>query len=131
MLRQQHAEEARRLAAEQAERERREAEEARKQQAKETERLRLEQEEAERKYQQAKEAARKNITVNCIAPGHIMTDMLAAVGEDKLAAAAARIPMRRLGQPEELAAAVTFLCTEDASWVTGQTLIVSGGGTVN
>jgi NAD(P)-dependent dehydrogenase (short-subunit alcohol dehydrogenase family) len=60
-----------------------------------------------------------------------MTDMLAAIGEDKLAAAAARIPMRRLGQPEELAAAVTFLCTEDASWVTGQTLIVSGGGTVN
>lgn len=59
MLRQQHAEEARRLAAEQAERERREAEEARKQQAQETERLRLEQEEAERKYQQAKEAARK------------------------------------------------------------------------
>ena len=79
----------------------------------------------------AKELGPKGVRVNCIAPGHIMTDMLAAVGEDKLAAAAARIPMRRLGQPEELAAAVTFLCTEDASWVTGQTLIVSGGGTVN
>ena len=75
----------------------------------------------------AKELGPKNVRVNCVAPGHIMTDMLAAVGEDKLAAAAARIPMRRLGQPEELAAAVTFLCTEDASWVTGQTVVVSGG----
>jgi 3-oxoacyl-[acyl-carrier protein] reductase len=79
----------------------------------------------------AKELGPKNVRVNCIAPGHIMTDMLAAIGEDKLAAAASRIPMRRLGQPEELAAAVTFLCTEDASWVTGQTPIVSGRGTVN
>jgi len=79
----------------------------------------------------AKELGPKGVRVNCVAPGHIMTDMLAAIGEEKLAAAAARIPMRRLGQPEELAAAVTFLCTDDASWVTGQTMIVSGGGTVS
>jgi len=75
------------------------------------------------------ELGRKNVRVNCVAPGHIDTEMMRAVGEEKLEAAKARLPMQRLGQPEEIASVVAFLCTEDSSWVTGQTIFVSGGGT--
>jgi len=58
--------------------------------------------------------------------------MMLAVGEEKLQDAINnRIPMRRLGEPEEIASVAAFLAGEDASWVTGQTLMVSGGGTVN
>ena len=80
----------------------------------------------------AKELGPKNVRINCIAPGHIRTDMMLAVGEEKLQDAINnRIPMRRLGEPEEIASVAAFLAGEDASWVTGQTLMVSGGGTVN
>jgi len=79
----------------------------------------------------AKENGPKNVRVNVIAPGHILTDMMLTVGEEKLKAAAERLPMRRLGQPEEIASVAAFLCSEDASWVTGQTVYVAGGGTMN
>ena len=79
----------------------------------------------------AKENGPKNVRVNVIAPGHILTDMMLSVGEEKLKAAASYLPMRRLGQPEEIASVAAFLCTEDASWVTGQTFFVAGGGTVS
>ena len=80
----------------------------------------------------AKELGPKNVRINCVAPGHIRTDMMLAVGEEKLNFAVNNIiPMRRLGEPEEIASVVAFLAGEDASWVTGQTIFVSGGGTVN
>ena len=79
----------------------------------------------------AKENGPKNVRINVIAPGHILTDMMLTVGEEKLKAAAERLPMRRLGQPEEIASVAAFLCSEDASWVTGQTVYVAGGGTMN
>lgn len=76
----------------------------------------------------AKELGRKNVRMNCVAPGHIDTDMMRAIGEEKLQAAVARLPMQRLGSPDELAAVVTFLCTDDSSWVSGQTIVASGAG---
>lgn len=80
----------------------------------------------------AKELGPKNVRMNCVAPGHIRTDMMLAVGEEKLKNAINNIiPMRRLGEPEEIASVVAFLAGDDASWVTGQTIMVSGGGLVN
>ena len=79
----------------------------------------------------AKELGPKNVRVNVIAPGHILTDMMLSVGQEKLDRAAATLPMRRLGQPEEIASVAAFLCSEDASWVTGQTFFVAGGGTMS
>ena len=79
----------------------------------------------------AKELGPKNVRVNVIAPGHILTDMMLSVGEEKLKAAAERLPMRRLGQPEEIASVAAVLCSEDSSWVTGQTVFVAGGGTMS
>jgi len=76
----------------------------------------------------AKELGRKNVRMNCVAPGHIDTDMMRAIGEEKLQAAVARLPMQRLGTTDELAAVVAFLCTDDASWVSGQTIVASGAG---
>ena len=75
----------------------------------------------------AKELARKNVRMNCIAPAFIDTDMMRAVGEEKLSRSIAAHPSQRLAQPEEIASVCAFLCTEDASWVTGQTIVCSGG----
>ena len=75
----------------------------------------------------AKELGRKNVRMNCVAPGYIDTDMMRAVGEEKFNAAIARHPMNRMADPDEIATVTAFLCTDDASWVTGQTLMVSGG----
>ena len=76
----------------------------------------------------ALELGRKNVRANCIAPGFIETDMMLAVPAEQLKASIENtVPMHRLGQPEELAAAVAFLAGDDASWITGQTLFVSGG----
>ena len=75
----------------------------------------------------AQEGARAGITVNAIAPGYIDTDMVAAVPEDVLAKIVARIPIGRLGRADEIARGVTFLCSEDAGFVTGSTLSINGG----
>lgn len=77
----------------------------------------------------AKEFARKgaNVRVNAIAPGYTMTDMLKTVPQDLLDKFAALTMLKRLGQPHEIANAALFLASEDASYVTGQTLSVDGG----
>ncbi|MBA2637129.1 MAG: 3-oxoacyl-ACP reductase FabG, partial [Solirubrobacterales bacterium] len=71
----------------------------------------------------AAEVARRGITVNAVAPGFIATDMTAGLGDD----VAQHIPARRVGRPEEVAAAVRFLASDEASYVTGATLTVDGG----
>lgn len=75
----------------------------------------------------ALETARKGITVNCITPGFIMTDMVAAVPEAVLAATIERIPVGRLGSPDEIARAVHFLLDDRAAYITGAVLAVNGG----
>ena len=75
----------------------------------------------------AQEGARFGITVNAIAPGYIDTDMVAAVPSDVLSKIVARIPVGRLGQADEIARGVAFLCSEDAAFVTGSTLSINGG----
>lgn len=75
----------------------------------------------------AKEVGSRGITVNAIAPGFIATDMTRALGDDAAAAAAQQIALGRLGSPEEVASAVGYLASEDASYVTGQTIVVDGG----
>ena len=78
-----------------------------------------------------------NINVNAVAPGFIETRMTQAVAErtgidyaDLKKAAAERTPLRRIGRPEDIAGLITFLCSEDASFVTGQTIYATGGPTV-
>ncbi|MBX9897966.1 MAG: acetoacetyl-CoA reductase [Qipengyuania sp.] len=75
----------------------------------------------------AQEGARFGITVNAIAPGYIDTDMVAAVPEPVLEKIVARIPVGRLGQAEEIARGVSFLCSEEAGFVTGSTMSINGG----
>ena len=75
----------------------------------------------------AKEIGSRGITVNAVAPGFIATDMTAALGDDVANAAADKITLGRLGLPEEVASAVGYLASEDASYVTGQTIVVDGG----
>ena len=72
----------------------------------------------------AQELAKRKITVNCVAPGLIETDMVAELPLDE---AKKRIPMRRLGKPEEVAALVKFLFSEDAAYITGQVISINGG----
>lgn len=75
----------------------------------------------------AKELGSRNVLVNAVAPGFIDTDMTAALTAEARAALAGQIPLERLGTPEDVAAAVTFLASEHASYITGQTLVVDGG----
>ncbi len=75
----------------------------------------------------AREVADRSITVNVVAPGPIDTGMLAEVGTDRTEALAASVPVGRVGRPEEVAAAVTFLCSDAAAYVTGAVLPVDGG----
>ncbi len=79
----------------------------------------------------AKELGRKNVRMNCIAPGYIDTDMMRAVGEEILTRMIKGIPAQRLGDPDEIATVAAFLSTDDASWVSGQTIFVSGGSICN
>ena len=75
----------------------------------------------------AKEFASRNVTVNVVAPGPILTDMLAALPEDQQAAYAEAVPLGRLGGADEVAAAVTFLASDAAAYITGAVLPVDGG----
>ena len=75
----------------------------------------------------AKELARRQITVNAIAPGVIQTAMLGEVKDDVKAEYLKQIPAGRLGQPEDVANAVLFLASEESSYITGQVLPVTGG----
>lgn len=75
----------------------------------------------------AQETARKGITVNCIAPGYIDTEMVAAVPEKVLEGIIAQIPVGRLGSAEEIARCVTFLAGDDGAFITGATLTINGG----
>ena len=75
----------------------------------------------------AQEVASRNITVNVVAPGLIETDMTRAITGDAREEWAARIPLKRLGTPDDIAAAVCFLASPEASYITGQVLAVNGG----
>lgn len=75
----------------------------------------------------AKEVARAGITVNAVCPGFIETEALAGLDEAARKARAASVPMRRFGRPEEIAAAVVFLASDAASYITGSTLKIDGG----
>ena len=75
----------------------------------------------------AREVGSRNITVNCIAPGFIDTDMTRALSEEQRGALVQRIPLGRLGRPEDVAAAAAFLASPAADYVTGCTLHVNGG----
>jgi len=75
----------------------------------------------------AQEGARFGVTVNAIAPGYIDTDMVAAVPEEVLRKIVAKIPVGRLGRADEIARGVTFLCDENAGFITGSTLSINGG----
>jgi 3-oxoacyl-[acyl-carrier protein] reductase len=75
----------------------------------------------------AREVASRNITVNVVAPGFIDTDMTRELDEEQRAALASNIPLQRLGTVEDIAAAVAYLASAQAGYVTGQTLHVNGG----
>lgn len=75
----------------------------------------------------AKELAARNVTVNAVAPGYIETDMTAVLPEKVKEAALTRIPLKRMGKPEDIAETVAFLASDRASYITGQTLLVDGG----
>jgi len=75
----------------------------------------------------ALEVASRNITVNVVAPGFIATDMTSALDDAQRAVLAARIPLARLGTPEDIAQAVAFLASPAAAYITGETLHVNGG----
>jgi 3-oxoacyl-[acyl-carrier protein] reductase len=75
----------------------------------------------------AKEVARMNITVNAICPGFVDTEALAAMTEEERKLAQVKVPMRRFGRPAEVAAAVRFLASNDAGYITGSVLKIDGG----
>ena len=75
----------------------------------------------------AREFASRNITCNVVCPGFIETDMTRGLGEDMRKKLLDRIPLQRLGQPDDVAGAVSFLCSPAANYITGQILTVDGG----
>lgn len=75
----------------------------------------------------AKEVAPSGIRVNCVAPGFVLTDMTRGLGEDTVACICEETPLLRAGTPEDIASAVLFLASEEASFITGQVLCVDGG----
>lgn len=75
----------------------------------------------------AQELASRSITVNAVAPGFIDTDMTAVLKDELKTAMLGQIPLKRFGKPEDIAAAVRFLCSEEAGYITGHVLDVNGG----
>lgn len=75
----------------------------------------------------AREVAPRGITVNCVSPGFVLTDLIRDLPEQKLATLRAEVPMKRFGEPEEVASAVLFLVSGDATYITGAVLPVTGG----
>ncbi len=75
----------------------------------------------------AREVASRGVTVNTVAPGFIETDMTKALNDEQRATTLANVPAGRLGNPQEIAAAVAFLASSDAAYITGETLHVNGG----
>jgi 3-oxoacyl-[acyl-carrier protein] reductase len=75
----------------------------------------------------AQELASRSITVNCVAPGFIATPMTDALGDEQKKGILARVPADRLGTPDEIAAGVVYLASDEAAYVTGQTLHINGG----
>jgi 3-oxoacyl-[acyl-carrier protein] reductase len=75
----------------------------------------------------ARELGSRNITVNVVAPGFVDTDMTAVLGEERRAEIVSQVPLARYAQPEEIAATVRFLSSEDAAYITGAVIPVDGG----
>jgi 3-oxoacyl-[acyl-carrier protein] reductase len=75
----------------------------------------------------AQEVASRGITVNCLAPGFIATAMTEALNEDQQAKINASIPAGRMGNADEIAAGVAYLASDEAAYITGQTLHINGG----
>jgi len=75
----------------------------------------------------ARELASRNITVNAVAPGFIQTAMTDVLTDQQKEMIAARIPAGRMGLPDEIAAAVTYLASQEAAYVTGETIHINGG----
>jgi 3-oxoacyl-[acyl-carrier protein] reductase len=73
------------------------------------------------------EYAKRNITANCIAPGFIRTPMTDALNDKQRESILARVPAARLGTPDDIAAAAVFLSSNEAGYITGQTIHVNGG----
>ena len=79
----------------------------------------------------AKELGKDQIRVNCVAPGFIATAMVAKIPEKVLAMMEDKSPLKRLGKPEEIAAAYAFLASDDAKYITETTLNIDGGAILN
>jgi 3-oxoacyl-[acyl-carrier protein] reductase len=75
----------------------------------------------------AQEVASRGITVNAVAPGYVQTDMTAVLPDEVKAKILASVPLQRMGQPEDIAAAVKFLVSDEAAYITGHVLAVNGG----
>lgn len=75
----------------------------------------------------ARELGSRGITANIVAPGPVATDMTAALGEERLAELAAAVPLKRIAKPEEVAAVVAFLASDEAAYITGAVIPVDGG----
>jgi 3-oxoacyl-[acyl-carrier protein] reductase len=73
------------------------------------------------------EVAQEGVTINAVLPGNILTSGLQGMGQDYLDELAASIPMKKLGTPEDIGNAMLFLASDEASYITGQTIIVDGG----
>ena len=79
----------------------------------------------------AKEVGSRGITVNCIAPGWIETEMTESLPLNSKDELLDRIPLKRIGKPEDIAHAVLFLASNEAGYITGQTITVDGGRVIN
>ena len=79
----------------------------------------------------AKELAVRNIQVNCLAPGYISTEMTDKLSEDAKENLLKQIPLNRIGSPSDISNAVLFLCANETSYITGQTITIDGGMVMN